>query len=91
MEDKISGERKKLSLSSGKLTLKNSISTNKSPNSYAANPRNNRGTVQVEVTVQLTHKSRTDATRRQLRDGGEHPRSRARPREDAVPTAQRLA
>ena len=49
MEDKISGERKKLSLSSGKLTLKNSISTNKSPNSFSANPRNNRGTVQVEV------------------------------------------
>ena len=34
MEDKVNGERKKLSLSSGgKLTLKNSISANKSPNS----------------------------------------------------------
>ena len=34
MEDKVNVERKKLSLSSsGKLTLKNSIATNKSPNS----------------------------------------------------------
>ena len=37
MEDKVNGERKKLSLSSGgKLTLKNSISANKSPNSIIA-------------------------------------------------------
>ena len=48
MEDKVKGERKKLSLSSGgKLTLKNSIITNKSPNSITTNSRNNRGTVQV--------------------------------------------
>ena len=50
MEDKVNGERKKLSLSSGgKLTLKNSISANKSPNSIKANSRAGRGTVQVEV------------------------------------------
>ena len=50
MEDKVNGERKKLSLSSGgKLTLKNSISANKSPNSIKANSRVGRGTVQVEV------------------------------------------
>ena len=50
MEDKVNGERKKLSLSSGgKLTLKNSISTNKSPNSITAISRTGRGTVQVEV------------------------------------------
>ena len=42
--------KKKLSLSSGgKLTLKNSISANKSPNSITANSRSGRGTVQVEV------------------------------------------
>ena len=50
MEDKVNGERKKLKLSSGgKLTLKNSISSNKSPNSITANSRTGRGTVQVEV------------------------------------------
>ena len=50
MEDKVNGERKKLSLSSGgKLTLKNSISANRSPNSITANSRTGRGTVQVEV------------------------------------------
>ena len=50
MEDKVNGERKKLSLSSGgKLTLKNSITANKSPNSITANSRTGRGTVQVEV------------------------------------------
>ena len=50
MEDKVNGERKKLSLSSGgKLTLKNSITTNKSSNSIATNSRISRGTVQVEV------------------------------------------
>ena len=50
MEDKVNGERKKLSLSSGgKLTLKNSIITNKTSNSITTNTRNNRGTVQVEV------------------------------------------
>ena len=50
MEDKVNGERKKLSLSSsGKLTLKNSIATNKSPSSITTNSRVGRGTVQVEV------------------------------------------
>ena len=50
MQDKINGERKKLSLSSGgKLTLKNSITTKKSTNSVTANSRISRGTVQVEV------------------------------------------
>jgi hypothetical protein len=50
MEDKVNGERKKLSLSSGgKLTLKNSVATNKTPNSITANTRGGRGTVQVEV------------------------------------------
>ena len=50
MENKVNGERKKLSLSSGgKLTLKNSITTNKSHNSITTNSRISRGTVQVEV------------------------------------------
>ena len=50
MQDKVNGERKKLSLSSGgKLTLKNSIITKKSTNSVTANSRISRGTVQVEV------------------------------------------
>ena len=60
MKDKVNGERKKLSLSSGgKLTLKNSITTNKSSNSITANSRNIRGTVQVEVkrTKRLPNKS----------------------------------
>ena len=50
MENKVNGERKKLSLSSGgKLKLKNSIITNKSQNSITTNSRSIRGTVQVEV------------------------------------------
>ena len=50
MENKGNGERKKLSLSSGgKLTLKNSIISNKPSNSIKANSRAGRGTVQVEV------------------------------------------
>ena len=60
MENKVNGERKKLSLSSGgKLTLKNSIITNKSANSITANSRNIRGTVQVEVkrTKRLSNRS----------------------------------
>ena len=60
MEDKVSGERKKLSLSSGgKLTLKNSINSNKSPNSITANSRVARGTVQVEVkrTKRISNRS----------------------------------
>ena len=37
MQDKVNGQRKKLSLSAGgKLTLKNSITTKKSPNSILA-------------------------------------------------------
>ena len=50
MEDKTSGERKKLSLSlGGKLTLKNSVSSSKATNSITTNTRTGRGTVQVEV------------------------------------------
>ena len=48
MEDKINGERKKLSLSlGGKLTLKNSLPSKAS--SITTNSRSGRGTVQVEV------------------------------------------
>ena len=50
MEDKSSGERKKLSLSSGgKLTLKNPIPSSKLPSSVTTNARSGRSTVQVEV------------------------------------------
>ena len=50
MEENIKGERKKLSLSSGKkLTLKNPVSSSKSSNSITTNSRAGRGTVQVEV------------------------------------------
>ena len=50
MEENINGERKKLSLSSsGKLTLKNSVSSSKLSNSITTNSRAGRGTVQVEV------------------------------------------
>ena len=50
MEENINGERKKLSLSSsGKLTLKNSVSSSKLSNSITTNSRVGRGTVQVEV------------------------------------------
>ena len=50
MEENINGERKKLSLSSsGKLTLKNSVSSPKPSNSITTNSRAGRGTVQVEV------------------------------------------
>ena len=50
MEENTSGERKKLSLSSGgKLTLKNSVSSSKLSNSITTNSRAGRGTVQVEV------------------------------------------
>ena len=60
MENKVNGERKKLSLSSGgKLTLKNSIIANKPSNGITANSRAGRGTVQVEVkrTKRLFNKS----------------------------------
>ena len=50
MEENTSGERKKLSLSlGGKLTLKNPLSSSKSPNSVTTNSRSGRSTVQVEV------------------------------------------
>ena len=50
MEENINGERKKLSLTSGKkLTLKNPISSSKPSNSITTNSRAGRGTVQVEV------------------------------------------
>ena len=50
MEENTSGERKKLSLSSGgKLTLKNSVSSSKLSNNITTNSRTGRGTVQVEV------------------------------------------
>jgi translation initiation factor IF-2 len=50
MDEKISGERKKLSLSlGGKLTLKNPVASPKSANSVTTNSRSGRSTVQVEV------------------------------------------
>ena len=50
MEENTGGERKKLSLSlGGKLTLKNPLSSPKSPNSVTTNSRSGRSTVQVEV------------------------------------------
>ena len=50
MEENTNGERKKLSLSlGGKLTLKNPLSSPKSPNSVTTNSRSGRSTVQVEV------------------------------------------
>ena len=63
MAEKVNGERKKLSLSSGgKLTLKNSITTNKSPNSVTTNSRISRGTVQVEVKRAKRISNRTNST-----------------------------
>ncbi len=63
MADKVNGERKKLSLSSGgKLTLKNTITTNKSPNSITTNSRISRGTVQVEVKRAKRLSNRTNRT-----------------------------
>ena len=63
MQDKVNGQRKKLSLSAGgKLTLKNSITTKKSPNSVTANSRINRGTVQVEVKRTKRSTNRTVLT-----------------------------
>ena len=50
MEEKTSGERKKLSLSlDGKLTLKNSVTSSKTSSSVTTNSRAGRSTVQVEV------------------------------------------
>ncbi len=49
MTENNSKERKKLSLSNGKLTLKSNIYSNKSPSSVTTNSRSGRNTVQVEV------------------------------------------
>ena len=50
MEEKSSGERKKLSLSfGGKLTLNNSVTSSKSARGVTTNSRSGRSTVQVEV------------------------------------------
>ena len=49
MSENNSKERKKLSLSSGKLTLKSNLYPNKIPSSVTTNSRSGRNTVQVEV------------------------------------------
>ncbi|MFL2821754.1 MAG: translation initiation factor IF-2 [Alphaproteobacteria bacterium] len=49
MSENNSKERKKLSLSSGKLTLKSNLYSNKTPSSVTTNSRSGRNTVQVEV------------------------------------------
>ena len=49
MSENNSKERKKLSLSTGKLTLKSNLYSNKSPSSITTNSRSGRNTVQVEV------------------------------------------
>ena len=50
MEEKTSGERKKLSLSlDGKLTLNKSVTSSKTSSSVTTNSRTGRSTVQVEV------------------------------------------
>ena len=49
MSENNSKERKKLSLSGGKLTLKSNLSPNKLPSSVTTNSRSGRNTVQVEV------------------------------------------
>ena len=49
MSENNSKERKKLSLSGGKLTLKSNLSPNKLPSSVTTNSRAGRNTVQVEV------------------------------------------
>ena len=49
MSENNSKERKKLSLSSGKLTLKSNLYANKIPTSVTTNSRSGRNTVQVEV------------------------------------------
>ena len=49
MSENNSKERKKLSLSSGKLTLKSNLSPNKIPSSVTTSSRSGRNTVQVEV------------------------------------------
>ena len=49
MSENNSKERKKLSLSTGKLTLKSNLHSNKIPSSVTTNSRSGRNTVQVEV------------------------------------------
>ena len=49
MAENNSKERKKLSLSSGKLTLKSNLYSSKTPSSVTTNSRSGRNTVQVEV------------------------------------------
>ncbi len=49
MSENNSKERKKLSLSNGKLTLKSNLYSNKIPSSVTTNSRSGRNTVQVEV------------------------------------------
>ena len=49
MSENNSKERKKLSLSTGKLTLKSNLHSNKMPSSVTTNSRSGRNTVQVEV------------------------------------------
>ena len=49
MSENNSKERKKLSLSTGKLKLKSNIYSNKTPSSVTTNSRSGRNTVQVEV------------------------------------------
>ena len=49
MSENNSKERKKLSLSGGKLTLKSNLNPNKIPSSVTTSSRSGRNTVQVEV------------------------------------------
>ena len=49
MSENNSKERKKLSLSSGKLTLKSNLYSSKIPSSVTTSSRSGRNTVQVEV------------------------------------------
>ena len=49
MSENNSKERKKLSLTTGKLTLKSNLHSSKVPSSVTTNSRAGRNTVQVEV------------------------------------------
>ena len=55
MSENNSKERKKLSLSNGKLTLKSNLHSNKIPSSVTTNSRTGRNTVQVEVKRSKRH------------------------------------
>ncbi len=55
MSENNSKERKKLSLSGGKLTLKTNLYSNKIPSSVTTNSRTGRNTVQVEVKRSKRH------------------------------------